>query len=152
MTPKATYAGKFENLFLAWQLDALEIDIVENVTVNRGNKNGFITGQDAAMKVFDELCPLDGAQEGQFNPVSYEEGEDGGLLVNKCVLKCLVYDDAPPSPPGPTPLHMQFVKLLDEQPPLSVQWHDGWMWPNEQGYALWQNGAEHSLIVKDWFD
>lgn len=40
MTPKATYAGKVEDLFLAWTLEELEIDIVENVTVNRGKKNG----------------------------------------------------------------------------------------------------------------
>lgn len=45
MTPKATYAGKYEDLFLAWQLDELEIDIVENVTVNRGKKDGnYMTG------------------------------------------------------------------------------------------------------------
>ena len=91
MTPKATFAGSFEDKSLAWQIDELEIDIVENVTVNRGNKNGYITGQDAAMRLFDVLCPLSGEGEGQFSPVSYEEGEDASLLVNKCLLKCLVH-------------------------------------------------------------
>lgn len=64
MTPKATYAGKFEDLFLSWTLEELEIDIVENVTVNRGKRNGFVTGQDAAMRLFDVLCPLSGDFEG----------------------------------------------------------------------------------------
>jgi len=36
MTPKAVYQGKYEDLFLAWQLDELEIDIVENPIINRG--------------------------------------------------------------------------------------------------------------------
>lgn len=64
MTPKAQYMGKYEDLFLAWQLDSLEIDIVENPIVNRGKKTPFITGQEAAMKVFDVLCPLSGDYEG----------------------------------------------------------------------------------------
>lgn len=79
---------------LAWQLDELEVDIVENVPVNRGKKDGgYVTGQDAAMRVFNVLCPLSSEGEGKFCPVSYEQGEDGSLLVNKCVLKCLVHVD-----------------------------------------------------------
>lgn len=120
MTPKATYAGKYEDLFLAWTLESLEIDIVENPTVNRGKKNGFITGQDAAMRLFDVLCPLAGENEGQFNPLSYEEGEDNGLLVNKCLLKALVYGEHGDIPQPEKPLTYQFVKLLDQAPPLSV--------------------------------
>lgn len=97
MTPKATYAGAYMDIGIAWQIDELEIDVVENVTVNRGNKDGYITGQDAAMRLFDVLCPLSGEGEGQFSPVSYEEGEDNSLLVNKCLLKCLVHPDIPKS-------------------------------------------------------
>ena len=140
MTPKATYAGKYEDLFLAWTLEELEIDVVENVTVNRGNKDGYISGQDAAMMVFDALCPLYGEGEGQFNPVSYEEGEDSGLLVNKCVLKALVYGEGGPGP-GPEPVPaMQFVKLLDEPPAPGVQPKDGWMWESDGGFVLWKDG------------
>ena len=91
MTPKATYAGAYMDVGIAWQIDELEIDVVENVTVNRGKKNGYITGQDAAMRLFDVLCPLSGEGEGTFCPVSYSEGEDNSLLVNKSVLKCLVH-------------------------------------------------------------
>ena len=100
MTPKATFAGAYMDTSLAWQLDELEIDIVENVTVNRGKKNGgYITGQDAAMRLFDVLCPLSGEGEGKFCPVSLEEGEDGNLIVNKCILKCLVHvSESQPKP------------------------------------------------------
>lgn len=104
MTPKATYAGSFEDFSIAWQIDELEVDIVENVLVNRGKKDGYVTGQDAAMRLFDVLCPLSGENEGKFSPVSYEEGEDNSLLVNKCLLKCLVHK----TPPTPT-----IVKYLD---------------------------------------
>ena len=100
MTPKATFAGAYMDTSLAWQLDELEIDIVENVTVNRGKKDGgYITGQDAAMRLFDVLCPLSGEGEGKFCPVSLEEGEDGNLIVNKCILKCLVHvSESQPEP------------------------------------------------------
>lgn len=92
MTPKATYAGAYMDVGIAWQIDELEVDIVENVSVNRGKKDGYVTGQDAAMRLFEVMCPLSGENEGQFNPVSYEEGEDNSLLVNKCLLKCLVHN------------------------------------------------------------
>ena len=100
MTPKATFAGAYMDTSLAWQLDELEIDIVENITVNRGKKDGgCITGQDAAMRLFNVLCPLSGEGEGKFCPVSLEEGEDGNLIVNKCILKCLVHvSESQPKP------------------------------------------------------
>ena len=100
MTPKATFAGAYMNTSLVWQLDELEIDIVENVLINRGKKDGgYITGQDAAMRLFDVLCPLSGEGEGKFCPVSLEEGEDGSLIVNKCILKCLVHVSEPEPEP-----------------------------------------------------
>ena len=92
MIPRATFAGNFEDKSLVWQIDELEIDVVENVTVNRGKRDGYITGQATSMRLFDVLCPLSGDNVGQFLPVTYEEGEDGNLLVNKCVLKCLVHN------------------------------------------------------------
>lgn len=101
MVPKATYLGDYERKMLAWQIDELEIDIVENVLVNRG-LSGHITGQDAAMEAFNILCPLSGDNVGKFSPISYEQGEDNSLLVNKCLFKCAVYGDRRPDPP-PTP-------------------------------------------------
>lgn len=146
MTPKATYAGKYEDLFLAWTLEELEIDIVENVVVNRGKKDGeYMTGQEIGLRVFDVLCPLNGEYEGQFCPQSIEEGEDSGLLVNKCVLKALVYGEGGPGP-GPEPVPaMQFVKLLDEPPAPGVQPKDGWMWESDGGFVLWKDGEAKSL-------
>ena len=88
LTPSAAYQGRLGDVCHAWQLDKLEIDVVENPTVNRG-KDDYVTGQDAAMTVFDVLCPLTGEGEGDMCPASYEEQEVRGLLVNKCVLKCV---------------------------------------------------------------
>lgn len=97
------------------------------------------------MRLFDVLCPAVGSSEGQFNPVSYEEGEDSGLIVNKCILKALVYGESQ-DPPQPTPpLNMRFVKLLDEAPPLSVTRQDGWMWPTDDGFVIWQDGEPKPL-------
>lgn len=63
------------------------------------------------MELFGVLCPLSGEHEGQFSPVSYEEGEDGSLIVNKCVLKCLVH--AGSSEPQPWFPSEQGLKLRD---------------------------------------
>lgn len=54
------------------------------------------------MRLFEVMCPLTGENEGQFNAVSYEEGEDNNLLVNKCILKCLVHHFEQPVPPDPS--------------------------------------------------
>lgn len=146
MTPKATYAGKYEDLFLAWQLDELEIDIVENVTVNRGKKDGnYMTGQQVGLRVFDVLCPLSGDYEGQFCPVSLEEGDDNGLLVNKCILKALVYGEHSDTPTPEKPVTYQFVKLLDQPP--QEQPHDGWMWREDDGFKICQGTTVYKLGV-----
>lgn len=89
-----------------------------------------MTGQDIAMQMFNVLCPLSGESEGQFSPVSLEEGEDNGLLVNKCVFKCLVHGGAEEPGPSPEPLEFSVVKLFAEEPPLSVTRKDGWLWPS----------------------
>ena len=145
MTPRATYAGKYEDLFLAWTLEELEIDIVENPVVNRGKKTGYMTGQDIGMRVFDVLCPLSGDFEGQFCPQTIEEGEDGNLIVNKCVLKALVYGEHGDVPQPEKPITYQFVKLLDQPPPLSVQPHDGWMWQDADGLYFYVDHVAHKL-------
>lgn len=64
MTPKAVFAGAYQDVGLAWELPELEVDIVENVTVNRGKKDGYVTGQDASMRLFEIMCPLSGENEG----------------------------------------------------------------------------------------
>ena len=94
LTPSAVYQGRVAGVGLAWQLDQLEVDLIENPTVNRG-KDGYITGQDAAMTAFDVLCPVEGEEVGQFCPVSYTEEEQRGLVVSKCVFKCLALPENP---------------------------------------------------------
>lgn len=145
LTPKATYAGKYENLYLAWQIDELEIDIVENPTVNRGKKDGYMTGQDVSMRLYDVLCPTTGEQEGAYCPVGYEQGEDNGLLVNKCVLKTLVYGDHGDTPTPDEPITFKFVKLLDEPPAEGVQPKDGWMW--KQGGKMYLCAGQEIKVL-----
>lgn len=93
MTPSANYIGNFEDKSIAWEIDSLEIQVVENVTVNRGKKDEILTGQDVAMRIMDWLSSPKYGRQGMFSPISYEQGEDNGLLVNKCTFKCMVYDD-----------------------------------------------------------
>lgn len=130
MTPKATYAGAYMDVGIAWQVDQLEIDVVENVTVNRGKKDGYVTGQDAAMRLFEVLCPLSGENEGQFIPVSYEEGEDNSLLVNKSVLKCLVHEV-----PIPAKTIVRFAddtsRTYDIKGPLEIDWLGTGVYPGD---------------------
>jgi hypothetical protein len=54
MTPKANYIGNYEDKLLAFELDELTIQVVENVTVNRG-RSDMMTGQDVAMRIMDWL-------------------------------------------------------------------------------------------------
>ena len=91
MTPSANFIGNYENKCLAWELE-LTVQVVENVPVNRGQKE-CLTGQDVSMRILDWLSSPKYGRNGQFSPVSYEQGEDGNLLVNKIVFKCLVTDD-----------------------------------------------------------
>ena len=145
LTPTATYAGKYEDLYLAWQLDDLEIDIVENPTVNRGKRGDYMTGQDVSMRVFDVLCPMTGEKEGEFCPMSYQQGEDEGLLVNKCTFKTLVYGDHGDTPTPDEPVTFKFVKLLDEPPADGVQLKDGWMW--KQGGKMYLCAGQEIKVL-----
>ena len=55
LTPHADYIGNYEDKGIAWELPDIEVDVVENVTVNRGLSND--TGEDIALSAFDVLCP-----------------------------------------------------------------------------------------------
>lgn len=44
------------------------------------------------MRIFEWLSSPKYGRSGMFNPINYEQGEDGNLLVNKATFKCLVYD------------------------------------------------------------
>lgn len=94
MTPRASYIGNYEDRCVAWEIDELTVQVVENVTVNRGKKGEVLTGQDIAMRIIEWLSSPKYGRSGMFSPVYYEQGEDGNLLVNKVVFKCMVYDDS----------------------------------------------------------
>lgn len=95
MTPKARFVGRAGDIGNAWQCE-LEIDVVESPTVNRGRSlSAYCTGEDAALMAVEALCPCEGEDEGKMCPVSFEQGEDGGLVVNKVVLKCIALPDNP---------------------------------------------------------
>lgn len=73
----------------------MEVDVVENVTVNRGLSND--TGQDIALSAFNVLCPPGPQGTGKFNPRGYEQGEDDGLVVNRITFDTALWDDNGPS-------------------------------------------------------
>lgn len=43
----------------------------------------------------EALCPCSGPDEGKMCPESFEQGEDGGLVVNKVILKCIALPENP---------------------------------------------------------
>ena len=45
------------------------------------------------MRIFEWLSSPKYGRSGMFNPINYEQGEDGNLLVNKATFKCLVYEN-----------------------------------------------------------
>lgn len=91
LTPNAEYIGNYEDKGIAWQLPNVEVDIIENVTVNRGLSND--TGQDIALSAFNILCPPGPNGTGKFNPRGYEQGEDNGLVVNRITFDTALWDD-----------------------------------------------------------
>ena len=93
--PKARFAGRAGDVGNAWTAE-IEIDVVENPTVNRGRPlSSYCTAMDAAYYASEVLCPCEGEKEGLFNLVSFEHGEDGGLVVAKVTLQALVLPENP---------------------------------------------------------
>lgn len=90
MTVGANFIGNYEDEKLAFEVDELVIQVVENVTVNRGRKNA-LTGQDVSVRILEWLSSPKYGRNGMFNPINYEQGEDSNLLVNKCTFKCAIY-------------------------------------------------------------
>lgn len=107
MCEKANYVGNYQDDCLAWEIPQLVVETVENESVNRHKPNNedYLTSQDVACRVADVLCPCSGNYEGQFSPVSIENGENKSLLVSKATFKCLVHASAQtPYPPRPGPI------------------------------------------------
>lgn len=90
MTVGANFIGNYEDEKLAFEVDELVIQVVENAVVNRGRKNA-LTGQDVSVRILEWLSSPKYGRNGMFNPIHYEQGEDNGLLVNKTTFKCAIY-------------------------------------------------------------
>lgn len=90
MTVGANFIGNYEDEKLAFEVDELVIQVVENPVVNRGRKNA-LTGQDVSVRILEWLSSPKYGRNGMFNPIRYEQGEDTGHLVNKTTFKCAIY-------------------------------------------------------------
>lgn len=85
-TLQTSYIGH-DSLAVDWQIDNLEIDIIENPSVWRPylKKNGFEDGTsiDLAHIIAESLGGPQSGRFGRFCPKSIEQGEDSGLIVTK---------------------------------------------------------------------
>ena len=122
-TLQATYMGH-DGLVNAWQIDNLEIDVVENPSVWRPylKKHGFEDGTTTdLLHMMAEI--LGGPQSGifgRFNPKSIEVGEDSALVVGKLKLQTTVRQNVEGVIEEPTKVEIPFItkhelaELLDE--------------------------------------
>ena len=122
-TLQATYIGH-DGLVNAWQIDNLEIDVVENPSVWRPylKKHDFEDGTTTdLLHMMAEI--LGGPQSGifgKFNPKSIEVGEDSQLVVGKLKLQTTVRQNVEGVVEEPTKVEIPFItkhelaELLDE--------------------------------------
>jgi hypothetical protein len=64
------------------------------------------------MRIFEWLSSPKYGRSGMFNPINYEQGEDGNLLVNKATFKCAVYDNA-----------VELIKIIIPTPILNLEYN-----------------------------
>ena len=111
-TLQATYIGH-DGLVNAWQIDNLEIDVVENPSVWRPylKKHGFEDGTTTdLLHMMAEI--LGGPQSGifgRFNPKSIEVGEDSQLVVGKLKLQTTVRQNVEGVIEEPTKVEIPFI-------------------------------------------
>ena len=115
-TLQATYIGH-DGLVNAWQIDNLEIDVVENPSVWRPylKKHGFEDGTTTdLLHMMAEI--LGGPQSGifgRFNPKSIEVGEDRQLVVGKLKLQTTVRQNVEGVVEEPTKVEIPFVTKVE---------------------------------------
>ena len=111
-TLQATYIGH-DGLVNAWQIDNLEVDVVENPSVWRPylKKHGFEDGTTTdLLHMMAEI--LGGPQSGifgRFNPKSIEVGEDSALVVGKLKLQTTVRQNVDGVVEEPTKVEIPFI-------------------------------------------
>lgn len=115
-TLQATYIGH-DGLVNAWQIDNLEVDVVENPSVWRPylKKHGFEDGTTTdLLHMMAEI--LGGPQSGifgKFNPKSIEVGEDSALVVGKLKLQTTVRQNVEGVVEEPTKVEIPFVTKVE---------------------------------------
>ena len=111
-TLQATYIGH-DGLVNAWQIDNLEVDVVENPSVWRPylKKHGFEDGTTTdLLHMMAEI--LGGPQSGifgKFNPKSIEVGEDSSLVVGKLKLQTTARQNVEGVIEEPTKVEIPFI-------------------------------------------
>ena len=111
-TLQATYIGH-DGLVNAWQIDNLEVDVVENPSVWRPylKKHSFEDGTTTdLLHMMAEI--LGGPQSGifgKFNPKSIEVGEDSALVVGKLKLQTTVRQNVEGVVEEPTKVEIPFI-------------------------------------------
>lgn len=85
-TMQGTYGGH-DGCVESWNIDNLEIDVVENPSVHRPwlKKNNLADGvtTDVLYRVAERLGGPQGGHFGRFCPKTVEVGEDDNLIVGK---------------------------------------------------------------------
>lgn len=95
-TMQGTYQGH-DSLVEAWQIDNLEIDIVENPSINRprlkklGLEGGVAT--DVGYRILEVLGGPQSGHFGVFCPKTFEIGENASLVVAKCKFSCMFQNE-----------------------------------------------------------
>ena len=115
-TLQATYIGH-DGLVNAWQIDNLEVDVVENPSVWRPylKKHSFEDGTTTdLLHMMAEI--LGGPQSGifgKFNPKSIEVGEDSALVVGKLKLQTTARQNVEGVVEEPTKVEIPFVTKVE---------------------------------------
>lgn len=104
MTPQLNYQGRCGKS-TAWDLNPLQLVIVENPQINRARENAT-TALDVAYTATEWLCGPGSDTKDMFAPVSIKQGEEGNLVVVTVELRGLLHDTQDhPKPFVPTTIN-----------------------------------------------
>lgn len=91
-TMQGTYQGH-DGMVEAWQIDNLEVDVVENPSVNRPRLKKLEidggTATDIGYRILEALGGPQSGHFGEFCPKTFEIGENSSLVVAKCRFSCM---------------------------------------------------------------
>ena len=111
-TLQATYIGH-DGLVNAWQIDNLEVDVVENPSVWRPYLKKHSFGDGTTTDLLHMMAEILGGPQsgifGRFNPKSIEVGEDSALVVGKLKLQTTVRQNVEGVVEEPTKVEIPFI-------------------------------------------